>query len=89
MKKFSINWFSLIPCSFHYLTNLFIILGIQSGKSPLTPHLNLPPNSGSGLPKLDKLQRYTWEVLAHYLGEINSNQDVQPIKYQIGEIQIN
>lgn len=67
---------------------LFIISGIQSGKSPMTPHLNLPPNSGSGLPKLDKLQRYTWEVLAHYLGEIPSNHDVQPIKFQIGKIQI-
>jgi hypothetical protein len=53
----------------------------------MTPHLNLSPNSGSGLPKLDKLQRYTWEVLAHYLGEIPSNQYVQPIKFQIGEIQ--
>ncbi|XP_071158461.1 telomere-associated protein RIF1-like [Mytilus edulis] len=55
---------------------------MQTGISPMTPHLNLP-NSTSGLPVFDKLQRYAWEVIGHFFGEFPSDIGGSAVKYQL------
>ncbi|XP_052095657.1 telomere-associated protein RIF1-like isoform X2 [Mytilus californianus] len=55
---------------------------MQTGISPMTPHLNLP-SSSSGLPVFDKLQRNAWEVIGHFFGDFPSDLGGSSVKYQL------